>query len=115
MEEILSYANKIGDAFTSTKSYKEYSALHEELKKDREIIAKLNNYRTIKMQNYLTYTVRDVDNKEMDLQTSEMHSELLKNENMKRFLEIEEELMKVLTDVYKIIGDKCILNIELTQ
>lgn len=115
MEKVLSYANKVGDAFTSTEIYKEYSALYEGFKDDEKLMYTLKTYRTIKLQNYLTYTVKNEDDSEMDSQTIDLHNELLKNEDMKRFLELEEDLMKGLTDLYKVIGDKCVLHIEVTQ
>ncbi len=115
MQRVVALANQIGDIYSNSKEYKRYMALYEKLKTDEELMQALLHYRTTKVNNFVTNTMNGIVNEELDQVVFTLHQELLENKDMKEMLTIEEELLKVIANVNKIIGDKCALNIEINH
>lgn len=112
MEKVVKLASQIGDLFTESAEYKEYMDLYDKLKEDKELMRNLVKYRTIKIQNYVSFTVKDEDNKEFEREVDKLYEKLISDADMKRMLELEDELLKTLSEIYKVIGDRCVMNIE---
>ncbi len=112
MDKVLNLANQIGELFTHSETYKKYMELYEEIKEDEELLKNLTEYRNLKMQNYVKHTVYDEVNNDFDAQISAMYKELNQNETMSDMFSLEDELLKTLSEVYKIIGEKCVMNID---
>ncbi len=113
MEGIFSLASKIGDDFLNLEKYQDYKTLYDKIKGNPENLAKLKKYRTLKMDNYVNYTINDEKSKDLENEINKIYSEIAVEEDVKMFLDIEIELLRVLSDVYKIIGDKCLLFIDI--
>ncbi len=113
MEKVVALANQIGDVFTNSKEYKEYMALYEKIKDDEELMKALVDYRTEKVNNFVSNTVNGLINDQIDQKVLTLHQELAENEYMRDMLVLEDELLKVLSQIYKAIGEKCVLNIEI--
>ncbi len=112
MERVVNLANQIGDVYTNSNEYKRYMALYEKLKDDEELIKVLIEYRTLKVSNFLSNTANGLINDQIDQNVHGMHQQLSENQDMKEMLDLEDELLRVLSQIYKVIGEKCVLNIE---
>ncbi len=112
MDKVLNLASQIGDLFTSSENYKKYMNLYDEIKADKELLEKLTKYRNLKMQNYVKHTVYDEVNNDYDSQIAAMYKELNQVEIVNEMFSYEDELLKILSEVYKIIGEKCVMNID---
>ncbi len=112
MEGVFSLANQIGDRFLNLEKYQEYKTLYDKIKTNPETLAKLKKYRNLKMDNYVNYTINDDKNKELEIEINKIYSDLAVEEDIRMFLDIEIELLRLLSDIYKIIGDKCFLFID---
>ncbi len=113
MENVISLANQIGDVYTKSKEYKEYMALYEKLKTNEELMQALVNYRVTKINNFVNNTANGLINDQLDQTVLSMHQELAENEDMREMLALEDELLRVLSHIYKVIGEKCVLNIDI--
>ncbi len=112
MDKVLNLASQIGELFTHSETYKKYMELYKEIKKDEELLEKLTKYRNLKMQNYVKHTVHDEVNNDFDAEISALYKELNKKEMITQMFGYEDELLKTLSEVYKIIGEKCVMNID---
>ncbi len=113
MQRVVALANQIGEIYTNSKEYKRYMALYEKLKTDEELMQALVHYRNTKVSNFANNTMQGLIDEELDQLVINLYQQLQENPEMKEFLALEEELLKVLSNVNKAIGDKCVLNIEL--
>ncbi len=112
MDKVLNLASQIGELFTHSETYKKYMDLYEEVKEDEELLAVLTKYRNLKMQNYVKHTVYDEVNDEYDAEISALYKELNQSKIINEMFGYEDELLKTLSEVYKIIGEKCVMNID---
>ncbi len=112
MDKVLNLASQIGEIFTHSESYKKYMDLYEEIEEDEELLDKLTKYRNLKMKNYVNHTIHDEVNNDFDTKISAMYKELNQNEIVSDMFSLEDELLKTLSEVYKIIGEKCVMNID---
>ncbi len=112
MDRVLNLASQIGEIFTNSDDYKKYMDLYEEIKVDKVTLEKLTKYRNLKMQNYVKHTVYDEVNNDFDSQIATMYKELNQVENVKNMFMLEDELLKTLSEIYKVIGEKCVMNID---
>ncbi len=112
MDKVLNLASQIGELFTHSVTYKKYMELYDKVKEDEDLLALLTKYRNLKMQNYVNFTVHDEVNSDYDTEISALYKELSKNTTMADMLSYEDDLLKTLSEVYKIIGEKCVMNID---
>ncbi len=112
MDRVLNLASQIGDMFTNSETYKKYMELYEDIKEDTELLEQLTKYRNLKMQNYVKHTVYDEVNDDFDGEIAAMYKELNQNQVVNEMFSLEDELLKTLSEVYKIIGEKCVMNID---
>ncbi len=115
MHRVIPLANQIGEIYTSSEEYKRYMALYEKLKTDEELMQTLVQYRSSKVRNYVNFTSKGEEDKDAEQQVTDLYQKLFENSDMNEMLILEDDLMRNLTQIYKAIGEKCVLNIEIEQ
>ncbi len=113
MDKMLELASEIGDIFSSSEMYKKYNSLFAQLETNEEFIRLLSEYRATKLNYYLTYSLNDIENIEEDIRINDMYNKLIQDKNVEEVLKLEDELLSYIAEIYKIIGDKCVLNVDL--
>ncbi len=113
MYHLVNEANKISDAFRNSEKYIKYQEVLANIKTEEELKQKINAYKHMQIR----YQTKLINNEKIDIEEekniSKAYNELVLNEQCREYIMLENELLIILNDIYKAIGDDIKIAIEL--
>ena len=98
-------ANKLAYEIKESDEYKKFKELKQEIAKDEEISGKIQEFEKVRYEVQLASIqgIEQENEKAMELQ--KMYVELIQNEKVREYFEVELKFNVILTDINKIIGE----------
>ncbi len=104
--DLIAMANEISDKFISSELYKEYLELLEKIEKNKSLKDKISNYKMEQINFQGKVLANEPTSFEEEKKLSSLYTELIMNEDCRKFLKVEAELLKALNQIYEALGDK---------
>ncbi len=104
--DLISMASEISDKFISSELYKDYLVLLEKIEKDENLKLKITNYKKEQIAFQSKVLANESTSFQDEKRMSVLYTELIMNEDCRKFLKVEAELLKGLNQIYEALGDK---------
>lgn len=99
--------NKLAFELKNSDEYKRFKELKEQIKQDEETAKKIQEFEKIRYEIQLASIqgVGTQQENEKAIELQKMYVELIKNEKIREYFEVEMKFNVILTDINKIIGE----------
>lgn len=98
-------ANKLASEIKESEEYKRFKQLKEQIKQDVEILKKIQEFEKLRYEVQLASIQGIEQENEKAVELQKMYVELIQNEQVKEYFEVELKFNVILTDINKIIGE----------
>lgn len=110
--EILNAANKIAISIKNSKYYKDYLKSIEVINNNPELKRKIREFK----QKHIEYQSKCIQNQEPSFDeekyVSSLYHTLMLNDDVKMFFKSEDILLKLFGNIYNILGNECVLDLD---
>lgn len=98
-------ANKLAFEIKESEEYKRFKELKEEIKQEEEISKKIHEFEKIRYEVQIASIQGIQGENEKAEELQKMYVELIQNEKVREYFEVELKFNIILTDINKIIGE----------
>ncbi len=109
MEQILQKANELVESIKNSNFYKDYNLAKSKILQDQNLYQKIKAFKQLQFE----YKMKPDPSFEEERAVSALYTELMLNEDAKLFLKNEMEIVKLLSQVFNLIGENCQIDLEL--
>lgn len=109
---VLDSANEIAISIKNSKYYGDYLESIKKINENPELKRKIREFK----QKHIEYQSKCIQNQETSFEeekyVSGLYHSLMLNDNAKIFFKSEEILLKLLGNIYNILGSECVLDLD---
>lgn len=110
INEAVKMADEIADKLQNSSIYKEYQLALSKIEKDKNLMEKIKQFK-IKHLEYANDRNNGNEDFNKEKYISQELYKIMLNEDVRMYFKNEEKLVKLITDVYSRVTEKCYLNI----
>ena len=110
LKETTMLSDEIAEKINESQVYKDYKRALERIEKDSELMEKIRQIKQKHLE-FAEERKRGINDFNKEKYISQELYKIMLNEDARTFFKNEEKLVKLVTDIYFIVSEKCSLNI----